>query len=95
MYYSAKNAIRFISKIGYRDHTTSHFKAMNILKLNDLLKLQICACLYTTVYHKYDNKLKNQITMQSNTHSHYTRVNNFTINRLIEVNHCVTYYTEG
>ena len=31
-----KKAIRLINKTGYREHTNNYFKAMSILKLDDL-----------------------------------------------------------
>ena len=38
-----KKAIRLISKIGYREHTNNYFKAMNILKLEELFQIQTCS----------------------------------------------------
>ena len=54
-------AIRVISKIGYWDNATNCFKAMTILKLDDLLKIQIC-CLCKALFYNYDGQLKNIIT---------------------------------
>ena len=70
-----KKAIRLISKTGYREHTNYYVKAMNILKLDDLFKIQIYAYLYKTLYCNYDDQLKNKITINSNIHSHNTRNN--------------------
>ena len=68
-----KKALGLISKIGNREHTNKYFKAMNILKLDDLFKIKICSYLYKTLYCNYDDQLKNKITIQSNIHSHNTR----------------------
>ena len=70
-----KKAIRLISKVGYREQTNNYFKAMFILKLNDLFKIQIGSYLYKTLYCNYDDQLKNKITILSNIQSHNTRNN--------------------
>ena len=44
-----KKAIRLISKIGYRKDTNNYFKSMNILKLDDLFKIQVCSYVYKTL----------------------------------------------
>ena len=73
---------RLISKIGYREYTNSYFKAMNILKLDNLFKIQICSYLYKKFYCNYDDILKNKTTIPPNIHLHNTRNNShFSVKR--------------
>lgn len=41
-----KRAIRLIGKIGYRDQTSQTFSRLNVLKLDDIIKVNTCAFVY-------------------------------------------------
>ena len=70
-----KKSIRAIHDLDYIAHTNDYFKNDNILKLQDLYKLQICSCLY-----KYNNLTNNEfhdrLIPHTNNHNHHTRNRN-------------------
>ena len=43
-----KKAIRLVCNMGYRDHTTSLFKNLKVLKFEDIVKHKVCMLLFKT-----------------------------------------------
>ncbi len=71
-----KRAIRIINKKKYRSHTEPLFKSNNILKLDDLYKLQVALFMYDLQAHNLPKSFENDIG-----HEH-TQTSNIHVNRI-------------
>ena len=71
-----KRAIRAINSLSYNSHTENYFKNAQILKVEDIFKLQIAAQVHSEINHELTNNLF------SNIHRYHTRNNdNFSLPR--------------
>ena len=70
-----KKSIRAIHNLDYIAHTNEYFKNDNILKIQDLYKLQICSYLYK-YYNSTDNEFHDRLIAHANNHNHHTRNRN-------------------
>ena len=70
-----KKSIRAIHNLDYNAHTNEFFKRDNILKLEDLYKLNLCSHLYSYT-NSTENSFYSRINPHSDTHNHYTRNRN-------------------
>ena len=68
-----KKACRAINNLHYLDHTSIHFKNMNILKVEDLYSFQILSYLFKTIHEDHDEHLLERLLQQSDVHSYSTR----------------------
>ena len=68
-----KKAIRIVKNVPYLDHTNPLFKELQLLKIDDLFKLQILLYMHKTINDHGDDVLLNNLTLHSQRHSYETR----------------------
>ena len=73
-----KRSIRAIKSLQYRDHTNNHFKSLNLLKLEDLYKVNL-------LIHTHG---KNDLELHRNQHDYNTRNRNNLITPLFVHSKC-------
>lgn len=75
-----KKALRIICHKGYNAPSSPLFKAMNILKIEDLYRLQVCQFMYKTNHMFVPTPLINMYNRRNETHQYTTRhCNDFSI----------------
>ena len=68
-----KRAVRAICQLGYNDHTNNYFKDLNILKIDDLYKLNLCAIRFSQIKNPANFSISDQFIRNSDIHSYPTR----------------------
>ena len=68
-----KRAIRHIMKVGYRDHTSNLFSSLNLVKLSDLIKINLATLAYRALHNNLPSTLNKVFSTNNNIHRHYTR----------------------
>ena len=68
-----KKTIRTIYFLPYNDHTSLHFKANNMLRLDDLHRFRVCIYLFKTLNSNFDSDLLSDLFSYSQLHSYSTR----------------------
>ena len=68
-----KRATRVVCKARYREHTDPLFRQYNILKLQDINKLQITTFMYKYYYKLLPHLFDGYFNLNSSVHFHYTR----------------------
>ena len=68
-----KRAIRHITGINYCAHTSKHFLALNLLKLSDLINMNLASFIYRVTHNCVPSSLTNVFKTNNQIHIHYTR----------------------
>ena len=68
-----KRAIRHITCSKPRDHTSSMFKSLNLLKLTDIFKTNIATFTYRSLHNLLPSQFSNYFSYNSSVHNHNTR----------------------
>ena len=68
-----KRAIRAICGLEYNAHTNNHFKEHNILKFDDLYKLNLCSTVFSQLECPSSNLISNRLVRSSDLHGYNTR----------------------
>ena len=68
-----KRVIRNISNVEYNVHTSVLYKKLNIPKVDDLFKIQICKFMYLLINCMLPESLMNIFTPSSGVHNYNTR----------------------
>ncbi len=68
-----KRAIRHLSHAAFRDHTGPLFRNLNLLKVNDIIRLNLATFAYKAWNGFLPNAFKNYIVSNRNIHNHNTR----------------------
>ena len=68
-----KRVIRNISNVEYNAHTSVLYKKLNIPKVDDLFKIQICKFMYLFINCMLPESLMNIFTPNSGVHNYNTR----------------------
>ena len=75
-----KKAVRAICHLGFNAHTSEHFKDLNILKINDLYKINLCATRLKQLKNPTIYSISEQFLRNSDVHSYPTRYrDNYTV----------------
>ena len=70
-----KKSIRAIYRLPFNAHTNDFFKTNNILKINELYKLNLCSLVFKYTRPSIDLPSTNRFQSLANIHSHNTRQN--------------------
>lgn len=68
-----KKAIRTITNSNYNEHTAPLFKDLNLLRLNDLYKLNVGKFMYKMTHNKLPLPIKHTFIQNQEMHNHNTR----------------------
>ena len=68
-----KRAVRIVCKARYRDHSSSLFKQLNTLKLQDINLFQVAIFMYKYFHNQLPLLFHNFFHLNTAIHSHYTR----------------------
>ena len=68
-----KKAIRAICKLNFNDHTNDSFKDLDILKIHDLYKLNLCATKFKQMNSPELYPISDRFLQNSNFHTYHTR----------------------
>ena len=72
-----KRAIRISENASYNAHTDPLFKKLNLLKINDMINLEILKFVHKFIYGKLPKSLMLTYKLNSETHTHNTRSKNY------------------
>ena len=68
-----KRAIRAICRLDYNAHTNDHFKQHNILKLDDIYKLNLCSTVFSQLQNPSNFSVSDRLVRNSDIHNYNTR----------------------
>ena len=68
-----KNVIRNVAHAQPRDHTNDFFKSLNLMKLSDIINLNMATFVYRSCNNMLPNSFNQFFTTNSSFHDHYTR----------------------
>ena len=68
-----KKAVRAICQLGFNEHTNGYFKDLNILKIEDLYKMNLCATRLKQIKNPDNNSISHKFVLNSELHPYFTR----------------------